>query len=254
MDKIVRTKNRIHFLDELRGFAVLCMIFYHAFYIFCSFFYWQWAEDLLRFFMPVQPFFAGIFIVLCGISCTFSKSNLKRGLILLGIALGFTFVTALVMPAMGFVECEVYFGILHLLSVSIITFAVISKILNKIPPFIGIAVCVLLYIFTSQIQSGILGIGSLAFEIPEVSHNWLMPFGIYSSSFYSADYFPILPNIFIFLSGTFLGRFFIKKGYPAWSKKSRIPFLALLGRNSLPVYVIHIPVLYGVGFIIDIIF
>ncbi|MBO5411024.1 MAG: DUF1624 domain-containing protein, partial [Clostridia bacterium] len=33
-----KTQNRICFLDELRGLAVFCMIFYHAFYILSSMF------------------------------------------------------------------------------------------------------------------------------------------------------------------------------------------------------------------------
>lgn len=245
-------KNRIFFIDEIRGFAILCMIFYHAFYAFSSFFGWEWASAFFDFFMPAQPFFAGVFIFICGISCTFSKSNLKRGLILLGIALGFTFVTSVIMPAMGFIECEIYFGILHMLSVSIIIFAFFSHFLKKVPLAAGVAVCAVLYILTFRIQSGFIGIGDLALTVPEVSHNWLMPLGIYSDSFSSADYFPIFPDIFVFFAGAFFGLFFIKHGYPAWTKKSRIPFLAFIGRNTLPIYVIHMPLLYGVGFIIDI--
>ena len=32
MAQTERATQRIHLMDELRGFAVFCMVFYHAFY------------------------------------------------------------------------------------------------------------------------------------------------------------------------------------------------------------------------------
>lgn len=247
-------KNRIFFIDELRGFSILCMIFYHAFYLFDMFFAWEWADVLFEFFMPVQPFFAGIFIFLCGISCTFSRSNLKRGIILLGIALGFTVVTVTVMPLIGFEDCEIYFGILHFLAVSILIYALFSKFFSRVSPVIGIILCAALYPFTSNVADGILSYGELiAFKIPDMLYGTdiLAPLGIYSETFYSADYFPLLPNFFIFLSGVFAGFVFLKKGYPEWTKKKRIPFLGFLGRYTLPIYVVHMPAIYALGFVIS---
>ena len=166
MDSKQNLKNRIYFIDEIRGLAVFCMIFYHAFYLFDSFFGWEWAEKMFYFFMPLQPIFAGIFIFICGISCTFSKNNLKRGLVLLCVAIGFTVVTAVVMPALGFVDCEIYFGILHFLSVGIIIHSLLSKWKNKPAPAVGLALCAVLYAFTSTVENGYLSYGDLLyFEI-----------------------------------------------------------------------------------------
>ena len=82
MDIQKTDKKRIFFIDEVRGFSVSCMVFYHAFYILGTTFGYEWAKKLFGFFMPVQPLFAGLFIFICGISCSLSKSNLKRGLTL----------------------------------------------------------------------------------------------------------------------------------------------------------------------------
>lgn len=249
-------KKRIFLIDEIRGLAVLCMIFYHAFYVFDSFFDWEWADALFKFFMPVQPFFAGIFIFICGISCTLSKNNLKRGAILLGVALGFTLVTAVVMPKLGFIDCEIYFGILHFLAVSILIYALLSKPLSKVPPAIGVIFCAALYPFTSGISEGLLSYGGLVVcKIPEVLYgsNLLMPLGIYKQGFFSADYFPLFPDIFIFLSGVFAGFHLAKSGYPEFSYSRRIPFLGFLGRNALPIYVVHMPIVYALGYIINMI-
>jgi len=247
-------KNRIFFIDEMRGLAVFCMVFYHTFYVFDTFFLWDWAGNLFDFFMPVQPFFAGIFIFICGVSCTFSRSNLKRGLILLGVALGFTFVTAVIMPMLGFAECEIYFGILHFLAVSIIIFALFSKSFFKISPAAGIILCAVLYPFMSNIENGFLSYGELfTFRIPDMLYesNFLMPIGIYSETFYSADYFPLFPDIFIFFSGVFAAHYLADKGWPEWTKKNKLPFFGFLGRYTLPIYVIHMPVAYAMGCIIN---
>ena len=247
-------KKRICFLDELRGFAVLCMVFYHAFYLLGTFFNWYWANGLFDFFMPVQPIFAGIFIFICGLSCTLSKSNLKRGVVLLAVALGFTFVTSVIMPAMGFVECEIYFGILHLLAVSILLYSLLSKAIHKTSPFAGILFCAVLYAFTSSIGDGTLRYGELiTFTLPESLYesNTLMILGIHSHDFFSADYFPIFPDIFIFFAGVFSGVIFLRKGYPDWCGKKRVPFFGFLGRNALLIYVVHMPAIYALGYLIN---
>lgn len=256
MKSISEAKNRIHLLDEIRGLAVFCMVFYHAFYILGSTFGISGAAELFNFFLPVQPIFAGIFIFICGISCTLSKSNLKRGIILLGIALGMTFITAFIMPKIGFVECEIYFGILHFLSVSILIYSLFSKKIGKISVPAGILVCAILYAFTSGIDSGRLAYGELvSFVIPEKLYetNWLVPLGFYNSEFFSADYFPLLPDIFIFFSGAFAGKYFISKGYSEWCYENKMPFFSFLGRNALVIYIVHMPVIYGIAYGIDLI-
>lgn len=251
-----KDENRIHFLDEARGFAVFCMIFYHAFYLLYSFFDLKAAYGLFIFFMPVEPIFAGLFMFVSGISTSLSKSNLKRGLILLGVALGFTAVTAVVMPAIGFVECEIYFGILHFLSCAIIIFALCRKFLSKMNPLAGILLCAVLYPFFSGIENGVLRYGNLVvLQLPESLYesNWLMPFGIYSDNFFSADYFPIFPNIFIFLAGAFLGAYFVKNGFPEWSYPKRNAFFGFLGRNALIIYIAHMPAIFAVSYGIELI-
>ena len=242
-------KKRIFFLDELRGLAVLCMVFYHAFYILSSMFGYKWADYLFNFFMPVQPFFAGIFISICGVSCSLSRSNAKRGLLILGAAAVVTVFTAVIMPLFGFIECEIYFGILHLLSVCVLLCAFLEKPLNKISPFAGILLCAILYPFAHGISEGFLNYGDLfTLKIPDALYqsNWLSPLGIHSSEFFSADYFPIFPNIFIFFAGVFAGKHFKKNGFPEWAYQQRIRLLSFLGRNTLIIYIAHMPLIYAV--------
>lgn len=80
-------KKRIYLLDELRGLAVFCMVFYHAFYSMSEFFNIAVGTKLLDFFTPAEPFFAALFIVISGISSRLSHNNTKRGVRLLCVAL-----------------------------------------------------------------------------------------------------------------------------------------------------------------------
>ena len=111
MDSIPEKKQRLILLDELRGFAVCCMVFYHGFYSLASIFGLSIGRDLLYFFMPAEPWFAGLFILISGICCNFSHSNAVRGAKLLLVGLAVTLVTCLILP-----QERIIFGILHFLS------------------------------------------------------------------------------------------------------------------------------------------
>ena len=52
--------KRIHLMDELRGFAVFCMVFYHGFYTLAFLMNQSWGEWLYRFFMPAEPWFGDV--------------------------------------------------------------------------------------------------------------------------------------------------------------------------------------------------
>lgn len=232
-------------MDELRGFAVFCMVFYHAFFTMSFLFNIKPAYKLLYFFSPIEPIFAGLFIFIAGISSQLSHSNLKRGLKLLVIALLITLVTYLVVP-----DEIITFGILHFLSICMILFAFAKPLLDKANLYVGLAICIFLFIITFPIQaSGYIGISPiLSVHIPQSLYNcnFLFPFGITSSSFKSSDYFPLFPWIFLFVSGTFIGRFARDNKFPKFTYKSRIPFFAFLGRHALVIYVVHQPIIYGI--------
>ena len=75
----METKNRVGFLDELRGFAIICMVVYHlmvdlkfVFNVDVPIFFEGWF-DIIR------DIFVGIFISISGIVCNYSRNNVKRG-------------------------------------------------------------------------------------------------------------------------------------------------------------------------------
>ena len=94
-------KERIHLLDEIRGIAVLGMILHHCLFGFCMF---GLDLRLLRFdllervletvwFEWLRLPFVLAFLVISGICCNFSKSNLKRGVVCFAVAMAVTLVT-----------------------------------------------------------------------------------------------------------------------------------------------------------------
>ncbi len=251
-----RGRKRIYLLDELRGLAVLCMVFYHAFYSMSAVFDMEAGTKLLNFFMPAQPYFAALFIVISGISSRLSHDNTKRGVRLLLIALGLTVVTAVIMPQIGFDGAQIYFGILHLLSLSMLIFSLTRKGLDKINPILGVCICLLLYALTYNVGIGILGFpGKFNVDLPAVLYqtDYFMPFGFYSQSFYSADYFPLLPHVFLFLAGTFFGVYAVSGAFPKFSYKQRSKILSFLGRHALIIYIAHQPIIYGVFCVVELI-
>ncbi len=254
MEKSVIEKNRIHLLDEIRGFAVLFMVIYHSFYIFADFYGFDFAAKVVETLSPAALFVACLFIGICGFCCNLSRNNFKRGAVILGMGLGVTLVTAVIMPLLGFIDCEIWFGILHFLGVAVLLFALISKLFTRINGYAGVLVSLALFIFFFGIEKHTLGFGGLLkINLPDSLYTtkWLVPFGIYPAGFFSADYFPILPFIFMFFVGAFIGIIVKAKGFGGYAHKKRVPPLSFLGRHALIVYIIHIPIIAGIGYIID---
>ncbi|MCR5485469.1 MAG: DUF1624 domain-containing protein [Clostridiales bacterium] len=224
------------------------MVFYHLYFIAGEFFGIGIAKKLFEFNMPLEPFFACLFIFICGISSCLSRSNLKRGLKLFLIALMLSGITVFILPLFKIEGAEIRFGILHLLSVSILLYAALCPVLKKIPPIVGFSVFFAAYVLTSGVKDGYIGLPFLKLYLPSsfYSHYFLFPLGFHTASFGSMDYFPILPNLFMFLAGTYAGIYVRDGRIPKLFYKSRVPFLSFFGRHALIVYLIHFPAIYAV--------
>lgn len=239
-----RPGARIHFLDEVRGFDLILMVFFHAFYVIGYLFKYSWGAWLFQFFNPAEPFFAGLFIFICGISCRLSHSNWKRGGLLALVAVGMSLFLYLFMR-----EEMIWFGVLHFLAVSILLFALLRPLLDRIPPWAGLIGSALLLLLTWWVpvyRGSILGIkGLFGTDIP----GWLVdipalyPLGLGAGE--GADYFPLLPWFFCFLGGSFVGVWAKQNRFPRWMYVSRLPWLSWLGRHTLAIYVLHQPVVFG---------
>lgn len=227
--------KRISLLDGWRGLACLLMIVYHLLF---DFYMFGWVGRSFIFGTPMvifERFIAYSYILCAGISAHYTHSNLRRGLITAGAGV-------LVIIASFIVDAPILFGVLQFLSAAMILYALIGRWTEKVPekiaPFLWLGLFILTKLWT---------------ENTLVQVKWLFWLGFKYSGFVSYDYFPILPYIFLFLLGAWLGRQLKKL-------QERSPDSPLLtaqaprvltwpGRHSLWIYLLHQPILYGACFV-----
>ena len=242
------SSRRIHFIDEVRGFDLILMVFFHAFYTMGWLLDWPIGKTLYFFFSPAQPFFAGLFIFICGICCWFSHNNWLRAGVLALIAVGMSLFLYFFMP-----DQMIWFGILHLLAACIFLFALLRRLLARVPPWLGLILSATLTVLTYHVPRyyggtfGVEGIWQVAVpDFPPVINEILYPLGLgYVKG--AADYFPLMPWFFVFLAGCFVGIWAKEGKFPKWTYRSHVPFLSTIGRHTLIVYILHQPVIYGIG-------
>ena len=73
-------------------------------------------------------------------------------------------------------------------------------------------------------------------------------FALWAFTFFSSDYFPLLPWVFVFFFGVFLGRLAKEGKFPRFFAASHIPFFAFTGRHALLIYILHQPVILGISY------
>ncbi|MBI4171060.1 MAG: DUF1624 domain-containing protein [Candidatus Aenigmarchaeota archaeon] len=226
-------------IDTLRGIAIVLMVIFNWAFALNYFLIYSIGSGWL-FWWLFPRFIATMFIVIAGISFTISYSRMKtakkktkasvykkyifRGgkIFLLGMLA--TLATGLFFP-----QGTIYFGILHFLGIAIMT-ASLFRNLGKWNVLLGI-----IFILTGIIAQTL-----------TVSYLWLLWAGIKPENFYTFDYFPLFPWLGIFLIGMFAGDIFYKNGkrnFMISDEKKITQAISFLGRHSLVIYILHIPVL-----------
>ncbi len=236
--------KRAGIIDETRGIAVISMVIYHL-YFDLTYFYGVDMGKLIDVAMDWwQPLIAGTFIFISGVAANYSRNNFKRGVLCFFIGMAFTFATAFITP-----EAPIYFGVLHLLGVCMMIYGFIGQFTSRIPWVLGMILFALLYFLTINVPHGYIGFNWLfRIDLPDVLYNarLLFPLGFRANSFASLDYFPLLPNFMLFMSGASLGVLF-KSGRAAKGMYMvRFSGLAFIGRHAMLVYILHQPVLIAV--------
>lgn len=243
-------RKRIYFLDELRGFAILCMIIHHAFLDVGDVLGLTWGYRIFDALCTVQPAFWAIFIIISGICSRLSRNTIKRGFVVLGAGLIITLFTAVIMPLFGFTGSEIYFGILHCLGCCMIITGLLMPVISKINYKLGAVISAFLFIFTYGINTGTMLFTLIKLPASWYQYDFLAPLGVYSKNFESADYFSIIPWLFLFLFGAFIGKLAKNENLPKFMYNQRSKFLCTVGKNSLWVYILHQPAIYLIMLII----
>lgn len=250
MDK---NRKRIHMLDEIRGFAIICMVIHHTFLDIGDVLGLSWGYEIFDALCIVQPVFWAAFIIISGMCTRLSRNAVKRGFLVIGCAVLVTVVTAVVMPFAGFDGAQIYFGILHFMGICMVAAGLLLPVMKKIDYRIGALISAVLFLFFYGIDKHTLCFGLIDLPDNLYSSNIFAPLGFHNDSFYSADYFPLIPWIFMFFFGSFVGKLAAEEKLPPSMYKSRIKPLSFAGKNSLWIYLAHQPVIYGVLFLAAII-
>ena len=244
-------KKRIVLIDNLRGLALIYMVFFHFIYDMAYLVPTEWGRAALAANQDIVIFDTASFILLAGISSAFSRSNLKRGGRLLAIGIVFTLVTAFIFPGQA-----IYFGILQLLGSCMVLYGAFENRLRKLPTAVMLAVCAVIFALTFNITDGYIGFkGVFEIDLPEqlLKNNLLYPYGFVKGGYASVDYEPLLPWFFLYFGGTYIGGFITRHrdSLPKFCYANPLPPLSLIGRHSLLIYVLHQPIIMGVVYIIN---
>ena len=112
---------------------------------------------------------------------------------------------------------------------------------------IVLVVSLLLFAATYHTQDGFWQLGPWQILLPGAWYANLFTafFGFFPRGFFSTDYFPLLPWLFLFWAGYFL-HFCMGRARMEPLRRSVCAPLGWLGRHSLGIYLLHQPVIYGV--------
>ena len=235
--------GRRSLLDALRGFALVNMLAYHGLWdlIYLAGITPAWYDADTAFFW--QQGICWSFILLSGFCWGLSRRPLRHGLILLAWGLAITLAT------LPFSAGErIWWGILSFLGIASLLLIPLEPVLKRIPPAAGLLGSALLFGLTKNIERGFVGPWPpFSLPLPRWLYQNLVTavLGFPPRGFYSADYFPLIPWLFLFCAGWFLFRLC----WPKWKEspllRRGVPGLSWLGQHSLVIYLAHQPVLYA---------
>ena len=228
--------SRFWEVDLLRGLAVILMILFHAVFD-LNYFGIRSISPTTGLLRLVGLIAALLFLLLVGASLNISyfrrisrnedpwiRHYLARGMGIFLLGLLVTVVTYVLIR-----EGFILFGILHCIGVSIVL--AIPFFGRPAWSLIGASVCFLLGFLVEPIHGPL----------------WYLWIGIHPETFYTLDYFPLIPWFGVVLLGLSIGAFFYPNGvrrFVRWPASSQyLAPISWLGRHSLAIYLLHQPLL-----------
>ena len=264
--------GRLTLLDSLRGAALVSMILYHGTWdlVYMAGVRLPWYSSLPGYLW--QQSICLTFILVSGYCAALAgdpQRLLRRGLIVSACGLLVTVVTLLLLP-----EDRVVFGVLTLIGAGMLITGAVRIMTGRPDKTVGGQAChhtkeggegirgdktgiraagfglsLAAFLITRHVNNGYLLLGifnrGIRIILPRQLYSGLfMTFlGFTDPGFFSTDYFSLLPWYAWFLSGYFL-RGILRRTRAEEKLQLEVPVLAFMGRHSLPIYLLHQPVLF----------
>ena len=278
--------KRIWELDFIRGFCILLMLWDHLMVLIYSEFAFAWCQTAwhidhfvysgnsflvwicnlaqsysngsLRFYGHIVVIW--LFFSICGISCSFSRSNIKRGIVLAIVATLWSVGSYVAEYVLDMGPVFVHFGVLNLLASCILIYCLLTYICfkNKIALMAISGAIVIVTICLYHLYKPDYPIDGIYAFIFESSSTYGMDITFEHhyhtlTEFSPGDLFPLVPWAGFFFFGTFIQPYFYSE------KKSLVPkldgkwnkWLCFIGRHGLIIYITHLVILAAILMLIS---
>lgn len=236
-DKRTDNNGRLAIVDVMRGVAIALMVFYHFCFDLASFKLVTFDFYRDPFWLNFRTLILSLFLVMAGLSLVLSAQQsinvrriMQRLLRLVGAALLVSLSTWWM-----FGDRVVFFGVLHFIAL-----ASVLGLLFVRKPILALAFGILFLVVGNSWQFS---------WFDQTSWRWI---GMMTHKPATEDYVPLLPWFGVVLVGIFIGDVLLRDGrleklsrvLPAAS--TPVNLLALSGRHSLLIYLLHQPLLFAV--------
>ena len=240
--------KRYELIDTLRGFAIVSMIAFHTCWI-LHHFGLAVSDEMLTgtWFTVWERSICISFILIAGFSFSLGHNHLRSGLVVFVWGVIITAATCLFIPGI-----RIVFGILTFIGTATLLMILIDRLIGKATKgsklfFRSLFILSLvMFLFTYNINIGYVGLNPIVIKPPQALYKGLVPtfIGFMEPGFVSDDYFSIMPWFFLYLCGYSLHKLIRGSKAEDYVRRWRIPGIDLLGRHSLPIYLVHPVIIY----------
>ena len=219
-------QNRIREIDFCRGGAILIMVAFHFFCFAIDFGKWDysWSESA----WAIKEFGGLYFFFLSGVVSRFAHKSIKRGLIVFACGMMIS-AASWWLIASGREDMGAFYswGPLQTIGIGMMLLPMIKKLPDWMQLVLGAAIIALGYYMLAEIR---------------VIDPRIFPLGLITRNFKYWEFKPLCPYLGWFIFGVGAGNLIYRSGKPVTDLHNVL--LEWVGRNSLLVYVVHLPLFY----------